>query len=219
MESKKVGFVGCYSHDLILLLAGVLACFEKRVLLIDRNVNHTLAASFPVPEGLSVTREVVEYDRFLYTAGKAEEKTRPEADVVLWDFGMATHWEIASCDLLFLVSDVLPHHIHRLTDLHIHSDKVCNVILREVFSKEILREKEIAEFLSQYERRMPILLYPDERDLRARMVCETRNDFRVENASEQVREAVFRMFHELFPQVSQKDFWKIVKRKERRWYS
>lgn len=219
MESKRVGFVGCYSHDLILLLAGALNDFGKSVLLVDRNVNHTLAASFPVPEGLSVTREVVEYDRFLYTAGKVEEKNRTETDVMLLDFGMATHWEIAGCDSLFLISDVLPHHIHRLMELHIHPEKVCHVILREVFSKEILREKELAEFLSLYAAEAPMLLYPDERDLRARMVCETHSDFRLGKASEQVRETVYQMFHFLFPQVSQKEFWKTVKYKERRWYS
>ena len=90
---KKVGFVGCYSHDIILMLAKGMRSLGKRVLITDRNVRQTLSASVPVPEGLSARKETVEYDGVFFSEQRNEEQEADAYDVELTDYGFLVSGE------------------------------------------------------------------------------------------------------------------------------
>ena len=86
--NRKIGFVGCYSHDVILMLAIVLCYMKKKVLIRDRNRQQTLQASIPIPDGLCAAKTIVEYNGFFFTGQESdvEEKEKFDIEIIVQHF-------------------------------------------------------------------------------------------------------------------------------------
>ncbi|MGN1084277.1 MAG: hypothetical protein ACI4QX_04700 [Lachnospiraceae bacterium] len=219
MQGKVIGFVGCYSHDVILMLAKVLSNMEKRVLLCDRNAQHTLGASVPIPGGISAREKVVAYDGIYFTQQSVNQEMLREYDILLIDFGMRNLCgAVESCTELFLVTDALLHHIRLLGKLELRKELVKRILIRDVVNGMQPKEKELQEFLKMFPNRQEFFLPPDRRDVKNRCVCETLHEYHVKNASPELQEFIYHTAGQLCPELSEKEFRRRLRRQERRRY-
>lgn len=217
MQGKVIGFVGCYSHDVILILAKVLSSAEKEVLLCDRNLRHTLGASVPVPGGISVKEEIAAYDGLYFTQQKINEEMLREYDILLADFGMQEPFrEAECCTEIFLVTDALLHHIRQLSGLELQTELVREVLIRDIPGGMYAKEKELREFLNKFPNRKERFLVPDKRDMENRCVCETLHEYHVKNASPELQEFIYQTAGRLCPEVAEKELRRRVRRQEGR---
>lgn len=215
VQKEKIGFVGCYSHDVILLLAKVLAFAGKTVLLEDRNAVHTLAASIPVPEELSGETAVVEYDGIYFTQG--ESGCDIAYDFCLTDFGwMGRDEETAGCTRLVLVTDMMRHHLKRLQKLPVSRENVRECIIRDAIGGTRQGEREVKTFLAVFPKRTEIYLQPDVRDIRNRFVCETVGEYSFRRASPEMQGAILSIACELCPEFTKKEIQHRIRQGERR---
>lgn len=216
---RRVGFAGCYSHDVILLLAKVLTCMEKKVLLVDRNKRHTLRASIPVPEGLCTGKEKIEYDGLFYTEQESSKVEREKYDIELIDFGMEIKEDAAfQCTEIIVVTDMLLHHIHALSKEPIPKERVRACVIRDVMHGIYRKEAAMKAFLHSFPNRAEFFLPPDVRDMRNRYVCEMMQEYSLKRASPEMQEAVLQIAGALCPGYSEKEIHQRVKLRERRQY-
>lgn len=216
---RRVGFVGCYSHDVILLLAKVLSCMEKRVLLTDRNKRHTLRASIPFPDGLDAGKDKVEYDGIFYGETESAPAERENYDVEIIDFGMEIKKEDASgCTELIVVSDMLLHHIRCLSNAEIPGERVRACIIRDIIVSSGRKEKPIREFLQIFSNCMEFFLPPDFRDMKNRYVCETMYEYSMRRASPEMQDAVLQIAAIFCPGYGEKEIKQRIRGQERRRY-
>lgn len=217
MQGKVIGFIGCYSHDVILMLAKVLSSAEKEVLLCDRNLRHTLGASVPVPGGIPLGEEIAAYDGLYFTQQKINAGMLREYDILLVDFGMqASFGETGSCTELFLVTDALLHHIRQLSGLRLQRELVREVLIRDMPGGMYAKEKELQELLNSFPNRRECFLAPDKRDIENRCVCETLHEYHVKNASPELQEFIYQTAGRLCPEVTKKEFRRRIRRQEGR---
>lgn len=217
MQGKIIGFVGCYSHDVILMLAKVLSSAEKEVLLCDRNLRHTLSASVPVPGGISVGEEIAAYDGLYFTQQKINAKMLQEYDILLTDFGMQEFCgETECCTEIFLITDALLHHIRQLNGLELQRELVQEVLIRDMPGGLYAKEKELQELLNRFPNRKELFLAPDKRDIENRCVCETLHEYHVKNASPELQEFIYRTAGRLCPEISKREFRRRIRRQEGR---
>lgn len=216
---QKIGFIGCYSHDVILMLARALGCMGKRVLLRDCNDLHTLSVSVPIPEGLSAAKTVLEYDGFLFTEQDVDTELKVEYETELIDFGMDGSPErMAYCSEVIMTTDMLPHHIRRLQKLRIPNEKVVACIIRDATEIMCKGEQEVRDFMNLFPRRKDFFLAPDYRDVRNRYVCETLHEYNINKASPEMREMICGIVELLCPEYTDKEIRRNIKRRERRRY-
>ncbi len=216
---KKVGFVGCYSHDVILMLTGALGCMGKKVLLRDRNKQHTLSVSVPMPEGVSATKTIMEYDGFFYTEQEESPEAEEDYELELIDFGMDIKPEEAErCSELVVITDMLLHHIRRLNEIGLLKEKVKYCIMRDSFASVCEREQEVSIFLRSFPNCTKYFLAPDFRDVKNRYVCETLHEYSVSKASPEMQELIYDMVGFLCPESSGREIRRCIKRQGRRRY-
>ena len=216
---RRVGFVGCYSHDVILLLAKVLSCMEKRVLLTDRSRRHTLRASIPVPEGMDAGKDKVEYDGIFYGEEESTPVERENFDVEMIDFGMEIGKEDAmGCTEVIVVTDMLSHHIRSLTNAEIPGERVRVCIIRDTIVSSGRKEKVIREFLQSFPNRIEFFLPPDVRDMKNRYVCETMYEYSMKRASPDMQDVILQIAAILNPGYSEKEIKQKIRAWERRRY-
>lgn len=216
---KRIGFIGCYSHDVILMLARALGCMGKQVLLRDCNELHTLSVSVPIPEGMCASKTVLEYDGFLFTGQGIDEELKEEVEFELIDLGMENlREETAYCSELIVTTDMLPHHIRRLRKIMMPTEKVIACVIRD--SSEIVckGEAEVRDFLRLFPKRREFFLPTDYRDVRNRYLCETSHEYNINKASPEMQEMICRMVEMFCPDCTDKEIRRNVRRRERRHY-
>ncbi len=216
---KRIGFVGCYSHDVILLLTRALGSLGKRVLLRDCNRQHTLHASVPVPDGILMARQVLEYDGFLFTGQDIGSEETEDFELELIDFGTE---QIAvglkECTEIIVITDILLHHIRRLVKIGIPAEKVKACILRDFYEDVYKSEQEINAFLQCYPEIQIFFLPPDDRDVRNRYVCETLHEYNIGKASAEMQDVIVRLTGMICQEYSEKEIRRCIKNRERRRY-
>lgn len=216
---RRVGFVGCYSHDVILLLAKILSCMGKKVLLVDRSRRHTLRASIPVPEGVDVKKNKIEYDGIFYGEAESTMEEREKYDVEIIDFGMELKKEDAlGCTELIIVTDMLLHHIRYLTKAEIPGERVRVCIIRDTIGSIGRKEKAVREFLQMFPNRKEFFLPPDFRDMKNRYVCETMYEYSMRRASPEMQDAILQIAVIFCPGYEEKEIRQKIRMCERRRY-
>lgn len=212
---QRIGFIGCYSHDVILMLAKVMECMGKRVLIRDRNRKRTLQVSLPVPDRLSAAETAVEYDGLFFT----EQKVlcgEGDYDVELVDFGMrGNKTEVQRCSGVVLVTDMLLHHIRDLEAEMIPKEAVCVCIVRDALEEICMEESEWKHFLQLFPNGKTYFLSPDFRDVRNRYVCETMHEYRVSKASPEMRNIIFKLAATFCTPYTEQEIRSAVRRRER----
>lgn len=216
---KKIGFVGCYSHDVILMFIRALGCMGKRVLLRDCNKQHTLHASIPMPEGICVANTVLEYDGFLFTAQDTDSTMTEDYTIEAVDFGMEGEREkFEECTEIIVITDMLLHHIRKLKDIPFSKEKVRICILRDSLEDICKREQEVNSFLQQFPNKTVFFLPPDLRDVKNRYVCETLHEYSITKASSEMQEVICRMVGMFYPEYQEREIRRSIKSRERRRY-
>lgn len=219
MQKRVIGFVGCYSHDIILMLAKVLAGAEKKVLLCDRNTQHTLGASVPVPCGISAIESIIVYDGLYFTQQNIREEGLGDYDIVLMDFGMSgVCGDMECCTEVFVVTDALLHHIRQLSRLKLRKELVRHILIRDMAGGMRLKEKELQEFLKEFPNRKEFFVPPDKRDIENRCVCETLHEYYVRNASPELQECIYDTAADFCPEIPEKELRRRIRRQEGRRY-
>ncbi len=215
---QRIGFVGCYSHDIILMLTRALGYMGKKVLLRDRNEQHTLSVSVPIPEGMSAARTVLEYDGFLFTEQEVCEN-QEEFEIEMIDFGMeGAAKEIEHCSHLILTTDMLPHHVRRIRKIMIPREKVIACIIRDSVENLWKGEQEGRDFLRLFPNKIEYFLPPDYRDVRNRYVCETLHEYNINKASPEMQGVLYRLVGMICSDCTEKEIRRNIKHRERRRY-
>lgn len=216
---RSIGFVGCYSHDVILMLTKVFGYMGKRVLLRDRNKQHTLQVSVPIPDGTCAAKTVLEYDGFLFTEQSTDRQVSEEYEVEIIDFGMEVNTEEAErCQDFIVVTDMLLHHVRRLNDIRFPRERVLACVMRDSFAAICRGEQEVMMFMQSFPDRTVYFLPPDHRDVKNRYVCETLHEYSVAKASPEMQDLIYRMVELVYPDYTEKEIRKAIRRSERRNY-
>ncbi len=220
MKKEIVGFVGCYSHDVILILAKVASAMKHRILLLDYNSKHTLGASIPIPAGISAREKIVEYDGFFFSEQELDAEMLADYDLILMDFGMYNlHEDLMFCTQIVLVTDMLLHHIRQLAGLSFGKELVKKVLVRDAVGGVKAEEPELQKLLCSFPNRQEFFIPPDRRDVKNRYVCETMHEYQVKNASPELREFVYDTVREWCFEGSGKAFRRKLWQKERGGYT
>lgn len=214
---KQVGFIGCYSNDVILMLAKVLSCMGRKVLLWDRNRLRILGVSVPKPEGVCPAQTKIEYDGILFT--EQEQCPEEECDIILIDYGMdADRKSIDGCEQFIVLTDMLLHHIRRLGKQDIPRESVRVCIMRDATERLCRGEKEISDFLELFPKGEFFFLSPDFKDVKNRYVCETTHEYSMKNASPEMQDIIYRVAAIVCPEYTEREIRKTVRSRERRQY-
>lgn len=220
MKKEIVGFVGCYSHDVILLLAKVAGAMGRRVLLLDHNQKHTLGTCIPIPTGVCIREMEAEYDGIFFSEQELDSEMFTKYDLILIDFGTHhLHADVVFCTRFILITDMLLHHIRQLEELSFNKALVERILIRDAIAGLKMGEPELQEFLQRFPNRKEYFLLPDRRDIRNRYVCETFHEYQVKHASPELREFVCDTVREWCEEIPEKEFWKKLKQQERRGYA
>lgn len=215
---RKIGIIGCYSHDVILLLAKAVRCLGERVVLTDRNEAHVLSTCVPLTDDWKL-KPYTEYKGIFFSSDLQGEKTDNESGVEFIDFGFApTDGECNLCRDLIVICDMHMHHIRRIQNAGFPREKVRVCMLRDVDQRLLNREKGVTDFLTSLAAEKQIYLLPDDRDIRNRYVCELQYEYSLKNASVGMREAVFEAVCFLFPETEEKELRRRIRQVERREY-
>jgi len=215
---KRIGFAGCYSHDIILMLAKVLRCMEKKVLIRDCNKRHTLRASVPMPDNISLETEETEYDGVFFTEKKPKEVT-DRYTFELIDFGLDAEGEASKyCTDWVVVTDMLLHHIRQLEESGLPQELIRVCVIRDAFEDICKKEPEVRHLLENFPNRREFFLPPDFRDVRNRYVCETSHEYNITRASPEMQDMIYCVAGMICADCSEKDIRRRVKRSERRRY-
>lgn len=215
MQKQVIGFVGFGNRDLMLLLAKSLRYYERSVLIVDYNVQHVFSSLILLPEGISLKRQVAEYDGIYFTESYFSEEWQRDYDYIFVDFGSTMHREMERCDAFFLVSDVYPHHLRLLSQLCFPKHHVKWMLLR-YFSGRRSNVTEVFEHLREEYPYAELLEQRTElEDLENLLAYERTNHFFIHTASARMRELVTLLTCRLLG-ITENDFWKTVKRHERR---
>ncbi len=215
---KRIGFVGCYSHDIILMLAKVLRCMEKTVLIRDCNKRHILRASVPIPENISFEKEETEYDGVFFS-GQRVEKITDRYAFELIDFGMDADEDASKyCTDWVVITDMLLHHIRQLEESVFSRERTSVCVIRDAFEDICKKEPEVLQLLGTFPNRREFYLPPDFRDVRNRYVCETSHEYNVSRASPEMQDMIYCIAGMLCTDYSEKEIRRTVKRSERRRY-
>lgn len=215
---KRIGFVGCYSHDIILILAKVLGHMGKAVLVRDNNKRHILRASVPIPDTICPEREEVEYDGVFFTEQRAEEVTGRYA-IELIDFGMeADEYAEDYCTDWVVVTDMLLHHIRQMQESCFPRGKALVCVIRDAIEDICTKEPEVRRMLDSFLGSRVFFLPPDFRDVRNRYVCETSHEYSINRASPEMQDMIYCLAELLCETYSEKEIRRRVKRLERRRY-
>lgn len=216
---RKIGFIGCYSHDVILMLTKALGSMGKRVLLRDCNSQHTLQVSVPMPEGVNKGETLFEYDGFLFTERSDDCGIPEECEIEIIDFGMGGEKEaVTGCSDLIVISDMLLHHIRRLQTTIIPREVVRACIMRDAYETVCSREPEVQSFLSSFQNKNIFFLPSDFRDVKNRYVCESLHEYNISKASAEMREVMYRLVGIFCPGYSEKEIRRRIRAGERRQY-
>ncbi|MBQ8846365.1 MAG: hypothetical protein IJ006_04405 [Lachnospiraceae bacterium] len=215
---KRIGFVGCYSHDIILMLAKIWGCMEKKVLVRDCNKRHILRASVPIPDTISLETEEAEYDGVYFTElqpGKVTDRYAFE----LIDFGMdADEKATKYCTDWVVITDMLLHHIRQLEECGFSRERTRVCIIRDAFEDICKKDPEVRQLLGAFPDRKEFLLPPNFRDVRNRYVCETSHEYNVSRASPEMQDMIYCIAGMFCTDCSEKDIRRRMKRSERRRY-
>lgn len=215
---RKIGIIGCYSHDMILLLAKAVRCIGERVVVTDRNEAHVLSSCIPLT-GDWKSEPYTEYKGIFFSSDLQGEKTDNEEGVEFIDFGFTpTERECNLCRDLIVICDMHMHHMQRIQNAGFPRDKVRLCMLRDVDLGLLNCEKGVTDFLTALAAEKQIFLLPDDRDIRNRYVCELQYEYSLKNASFGMREAVFEAVCFLFPDTEEKELRRRIRRVERREY-
>lgn len=215
---RRIGFAGCYSHDIILMLAKVFCCMEKKVLIRDCNRHHILRASIPIPDSISTKTEEAEYDGLFFTEHMSEDITG-NYEIELIDFGMeAGNGEEATCTDWIVVTDMLLHHIKRLEEAEVPKDKVRVCVVRDAFEEICRKEPAVRRYLDSVPDAAKFFISPDFRDVRNRYVCETTHVYSISRASPEMQDMIYEIAGMFCTAFSEKEIRRRVKRAERRQY-
>lgn len=216
---RKIGFIGCYSHDVILMLTKALGSMGKRVLLRDCNSQHTLQVSVPIPEGVNAEKTVFEYDGFLFTERSDAHGILEECEIEIIDFGMGgIKEEVTGCSDLIVISDMLLHHIRRLQATMIPREGVRACIMRDSYEAVCNREPEVQSFLRSFPNKSVFYLPSDYRDVKNRYVCESLHEYNISKASSEMRDVMYRLVGIFCPECSEKEIRRKIRVGERRSY-
>ncbi len=215
---RKIGVIGCYSHDVILLLAKAVRCLGERVVVTDRNEFHVLSACIPLSEERE-TETYTEYNGIYFSTDVWKEETDDAPGVEFVDFGFVS-WspECSLCQDLIVICDMHMHHMQRIRDAVFPREKVRLCMLRDVVPGLLNREKSVTEFIAGLAAEKQIYLLPDDRDIRNRYVCELQYEYSLKNASAGMREAIFEVVCFLFPGTEERELRRKIRLEERREY-
>jgi len=215
---KKIGFVGCYSHDIILMLAKALRCMEKKVLIRDCNKRHILRASVPIPDNICLEKEETEYDGVLFT-GQGIENVADRYAFELIDFGMDVDKAATGyCTDWVVITDMLLHHIRQLEECDFSRERTRVCVIRDAFEDICKREPEVRQLLAAFPNQSVFYLPPDYRDVRNRYVCETSHEYNVSRASPEMQDMIYSVVAMFCTDCSEKEIRRRVKHLERRRY-
>lgn len=215
---RRIGVIGCYSHDVILLLAKAVSCLGKRVYVTDRNEARVLSACRPVSEEWK-SEGYTEYRGIFFSNDACKEAPEEEEDIEFVDFGFfPTEEGCGACRELIVICDMHVHHIRRIREATFPRKKVKLCMLRDVIPGLLHSEKEIAVFLAELEAEKTFYLWPDDRDIKNRYVCELQHEYSLKNASADMREAIFEAVVFLFPEAEERELRRRIRQVERREY-
>lgn len=135
MQTKVIGFVGKEQFDIMHYLSRVLACYPRKVLMVDLSCERILEKSISIPE--IQKNGVIEYRGVDFTTSY-DNQIVANYDVVMIDFGNNVEDQLISeCELVFLITDLLDNSIKTLNKVSIKKDENPILIVRDVVKNKI----------------------------------------------------------------------------------
>lgn len=213
-EVKQLGFVGVDSTDMVLYLARLLSCNEKKVAVIDYTKRHQLIQTANVPDVLFGTGSY--YKEILIVAAEAltDEREVKSCEYIFHYFGAAvSHPQIANCTELFFVTDMIPTNASLLKEVKCSEVTKKYCIIRNMIDAKY-RGKYLVSLMEQgFAPKDAIELPYAEQDYRCRcyLCIDTKHKLKIKELSAGMQQVLLYLFKEL-EQADEKTIKKIVKK-------
>lgn len=133
-----IGWVGIEKYDIILYLAKLTTCLNKKVLLIDRSENEALSYCIPTPTIMNAKTKKITYRNIDFIKDRNVSDFVKDYDYIFIDFGFkTTHADIYKCSKLIIVTDKQQHNINKIYTLRFSPQDALLVLKTERNKKEI----------------------------------------------------------------------------------
>jgi len=129
-QATIIGWVGIEKYDIILYLAKLLTCLNKKVLLIDRSENEALSYCIPTPAMLNPKTSKITFRNIDFIKDRnVSDFVHDDYDYILIDFGFKTaHADIYKCSKIIIVTDKQQHNINKIKTLKFNTEDVLLIL-------------------------------------------------------------------------------------------
>lgn len=215
----KLGFIGSYKLDLLQYFAKFLVEMEKRVVIADASSEQYLAINLREKAELEKECQGICYITGCNSIEKLDKLKQKETDVILVDYGMDIEMakDYQECDILFIVCDFEKYNVMRILDISscLNPNSKIVKIYKDIISTKI--NKRYIDYILKLEDKSKVLaeyvLEFNERDYKARLLCQYDDNFSLKYISKAYRNLFFDISEELF-QINTKEVNRKLKRAE-----
>lgn len=213
-EVRQLGFVGVDSTDMVLYLARLLSCNEKKVAVIDYTKRHQLIQTANVPDVLFGTGSY--YKEVLVVAEEAltDDREIKKCEYIFHYFEeRLSHPQIANCTEVFFVTDMV------LSNATMFKGVTCSEVTKKysVVRNAIdvkYKIKFLVDAMEQgFDAKETIVIPYNENDYRSRcyLCIDTKHKLKLKELSETMQQVLINLFRE-WEQLDDKQLKKIIKK-------
>lgn len=207
MLSKKIGFLGINSYDMIAYLTRILVKLETikngNIACIDATLDKSLVGSIPNIEGYE---HVIDYRGIDYLLDDKISKIKQEEyQYIFYDFGKNKHHkQLNECGVLYLVTDLQKQNIEFFQNLNIDLRISLYVIIRDVVPGKI-NEKYVIHQMQQYGNSIlkSYIIKFDYIDYSNKLIMQHNNIFKFNRLSNSYKDVLIDMVEQLCEEVEQ----------------
>ena len=211
---KQIGFVGIDSTDIVIYLARLLSCNEKKVAIVDYTKRHQLIQTANVPDVLFGSGSY--YKDILVVAAEAltDDAEVRGCEYIFHYFGaVMSHPQIANCTELFFVSDMVLSNATMFKGIATSEITKKRCIIRNVIDVKY-KIKFLVDAMEQGFNPKEVILIPyNENDYRNRcyLCIDIKHKLKLKEMSETMALVVTSLFRE-WEELTDKQLKKIIKK-------
>jgi len=216
MVSNVIGFIGIDNYDIILYLSRILNTIGKKVLIIDYSYTDALTTCIPVPEGLNVYDDIIDYRDVDYTKKCFEEDYLNEYDDILINFGFHYIEHVAAvCNYIIYSTDLQKHNIDSLRSIPFIRDGKKQLIIRDMVDSKI-NPTYIIDLLQMEFLKDDVYGFElDALDMKYKILIQYDTIFEFKRITKYLKSYLTDTLKKLYPNIAHKELREALKKAER----
>lgn len=211
---RQIGFVGIDSTDIVIYLARLLSCNEKKVAIVDYTKRHQLIQTANVPDVLFGSGSYFKDVLVVAADAMTDDKEVRSCEYIFHYFGaVMSHPQIANCTELFFVTDMALSNATMFKGVTCSEDTKKRCIVRNVIDVKYKIKFLIDAMEQDFNAKEVIQIPYNENDYRNRcyLCIDTKHKLKLKEMSETMAFVVTSIFRE-WEELTDKQLKKIIKK-------